>query len=159
MELTFEHEKELTTGAYPIITHLSDDTVVLIYEGGGGLKCRYADYIENDVNSIALGAEETISNDVTPKTITNARYSGGKNWLAWNSGSKQRSALLPESPYIMKPLFQKGFMLGAHSKEAEEYDQEETSIDPSILLKFGVDFYNGFVVGRLSYKQMYGGSL
>ncbi len=158
MELTFEVSKQIGTGEYPIVTHLKDNTIVLFYQGGGNLLMKQGEFIADTPNSTILGAETIMSTDFTPQIIGNIRHSGGQNWMNWNSGTKQRAALFPESPYIMKPLFYRGFMAGVYSKEAEEPDLDNTDtieITPQLLQDFGIDYWNGFVVGRLAYKQSY----
>ena len=157
--MIFEHSKQVASGQDPIVTHLADNTIIVIYQSGSQMICRYGDFVENDLDAIVLGSPIVIANDATPETIENIRFSGGQNWITWKSGTKQRTALLPESPYIMKPLFFKGFMAGAHSKEADEKDEDETVIqqlESQMVEEFGVDYWNGFIVGRLIYKQMYG---
>lgn len=159
MELTFEYSKQIGAGKDPIITHLADDTLILIFQNGNQLMCQYGDFVENNLVATQLSPPIVIANDAMPETIENIRFSGGQNWITWKSGTKQRTALFPESPYIMKPLFFKGFMAGAYSKEADEPNDDYMHnglIDAGIANKFGVDYWNGFVVGRLIYKQLYG---
>lgn len=163
MELQFEHTKQLGQGTFPLVTHLADNTMALFFQENGALYMETGLYIENDPNGIEFDSPVVMNNDFLPQELQNIRFSGGQNWMNWLSGTKQRAAMFPESPYRMKPDFFKGFMVGAYSKEADEStpdDLENTvSIEGGDLTGHGVDYWNGYIVGRLIYKQMYGGAI
>lgn len=148
MELTFEVSKQIGTGEYPIITHLKDNTIVLFYQSVGKLLMKQGEFIADTPNDTTFGAETVMSTDFTPQEIHNIRFSGGQNWMSWNSGDEQRVALFPESPLKDRPRFLRGYLLALFMKAGiATYDQPDF---PQSISDWGsIDFRNGFILGSM----------
>lgn len=150
MELTFEYEKDLFAGSYPAVVVRADETLGYVYQSGNAFMGRTIVVDTANANNSVIGEPTVIATDVSPNTIE-VRHIGPQNWLMWNSGTKQRIAMVPEAPKIMNKAFYDGFITGnilrngnlsMKSKNLPAYSTDLPDEDR-------ISYNNGLLLGQL----------
>jgi len=152
MELTFAHVVSFGSGHSPAVVHLPTNDIALLTSEAGALTGRTWSPGPGDVPWDAPDFQTAvqIADDMAVTNLVNGHLRGGANWVSWTSGTRDRVALLPESPKIMKRRFFDGLVSGiAYKNYVKGGDTVDNPIPqpPSEEDWRSIDYWNGFSAG------------